>query len=110
MPVQSPPRTRRTQAERRASTRQRLVTATVTSLIELGHRATSTATIQRAAELTPGALHYHFPTKADLLAAAYLELVTTRHARITAAAAALPDSPDRVREAIRLIHDDATSP
>jgi AcrR family transcriptional regulator len=65
---------RRTQAERSAATRSRIVAATVESLIELGHAGTTTLEVQRRAEVSRGALLHHFPSRAELLVAAVDDL------------------------------------
>ena len=66
--------TRRTQAERSASTRARIIAATIDCLIELGHAGTTTLEVQRRAEVSRGALLHHFPSRAELLVAAVDDL------------------------------------
>lgn len=65
---------RRTQAERTAATRARIIDATIESLIELGHAGTTTLEVQRRAEVSRGALLHHFPSRAELLVAAVFQL------------------------------------
>ena len=60
---------RRTQAERRASTRKALLDAATACLIEDGYAGFSTTEIVKRAGLSQGALFKHFPTKDELLAA-----------------------------------------
>jgi AcrR family transcriptional regulator len=71
-------RVRRTQRERRESTRSRLLDATIESLVELGYSGTTTLEIERRAGVSRGARIHHYPTKASLLADAvdhlYLQL------------------------------------
>jgi AcrR family transcriptional regulator len=64
---------RRTQAERRASSRAKLVDATLACLAERGYAGASLPEIVRRAGLSNGALWRHFRSKADLLAAASME-------------------------------------
>ncbi|HET7736211.1 MAG TPA: TetR/AcrR family transcriptional regulator [Nocardioidaceae bacterium] len=64
------PGPRRTQAERRAETTDRVLAATIDCLVEQGYANTSTRHIARRAGLTVGAVQHHFPSKADLMAAA----------------------------------------
>src|SRR5437868_1550834 len=64
---------RRTQAERRASSRARLVDATLSCLAEFGYAGASLPEIVRRAGLSNGGLWRHFQSKADLLAAASIE-------------------------------------
>jgi len=66
----SRPAVRRTQAERRATTRQRLLEAAVASLVDAGHAGTTTTEVCRRAGVSQGALFKHFATKAELVAAA----------------------------------------
>lgn len=64
------PKVRRTQEERSAATRARLLDATIDSLIDLGYSATTTTVIADRAGVSRGAQLHHFPTKAELVAAA----------------------------------------
>jgi AcrR family transcriptional regulator len=61
---------RRTQEERSAAMRARLLDATIESLIDLGYSATTTTVIADRAGVSRGAQLHHFPTKAELVAAA----------------------------------------
>lgn len=60
-------RPRRTQAERRASTRAALLDATIQSLIKHGYARLTTNDIVRRAGVTRGAQAHHFTSKADLM-------------------------------------------
>jgi AcrR family transcriptional regulator len=66
----APERGRRTQAERRASTRAALLDAAIDCLVEEGYAHTTTRRIAERAGVTPGAVHHHFSAKAELLCAA----------------------------------------
>jgi len=66
----SAPKVRRTQVERSAAMRARLLDATIDSLIDLGYSATTTTVIADRAGVSRGAQLHHFPTKAELVAAA----------------------------------------
>lgn len=59
---------RRTQQERRASTRSALLDAAAQGIVEHGP-STSVADIARRANVSTGALQHHFSSKADLLVA-----------------------------------------
>jgi AcrR family transcriptional regulator len=61
---------RRTQAERRAGTRQALLDATIESLVAAGYAGTTTTGVCRRAGVSQGALFKHFASKAELVAAA----------------------------------------
>jgi AcrR family transcriptional regulator len=64
---------RRTQAERRATSRARLVEAALTCLAERGYAGATLPEIVRQAGMSNGALWRHFPSKAELLAATSFE-------------------------------------
>lgn len=64
-----PPRPRRSQAERSAGTRARLVAAAIDALNRLGFSATSTVLVADLARVSRGAMLHQFPTKALLMAA-----------------------------------------
>jgi AcrR family transcriptional regulator len=61
--------TRRTQAERRETTRTALLDAAIDCLVEHGYANTTTRRIAQRAGVTPGALQHHFASKAELLGA-----------------------------------------
>jgi AcrR family transcriptional regulator len=65
---------RRTQAERSAAMRGRIISAAIDSLVELGHAKTTTLEVQRRAGVSRGALLHHFPSRLELLVAAVDEL------------------------------------
>lgn len=60
-------RTRRTQAERSAATRQLLLDATIDCLFEHGYGATTTTLVAERAGISRGAMLHQFPAKADLM-------------------------------------------
>src|SRR4051812_35177250 len=86
---------RRTQAERRATSRAKLVEAALVCLAERGYSGASLPEIVRQAGMSNGALWRHFPSKAELLAAAALEA----EQRLLAAA---PSSPTAGKPAERI--------
>ncbi len=61
---------RRTQAERRARTRQALLDATIELLAEVGYAGVTSRAVAKRAGVTPGALQHHFDGRAQLVAAA----------------------------------------
>ena len=70
-----PPKTkRRTQEERSAETRRRLLNATIDLLIERGYARLTTADIAKRAGVSNGARVHHFRTKEDLVVAANREI------------------------------------
>ena len=95
---------RRTQAERRASTRAALVRATVECLVELGYARTTTQEVQSRAGVSRGALTHHFTTKADLMLAAVDHLYGEVSEGVRKAAVELPAEPvARIRLGVELI-------
>ncbi len=67
-------RTRRTQEERRAETRRKLIDATIIMLQDRGAAHMTMAEIAHKAGLTRGAIQYHFETPKDLLKATVAEI------------------------------------
>lgn len=95
---------RRTQAERRATTRDALVRATVESLVELGYARTTTQEVQRRAGVSRGALTHQFTAKSDLVLAAVEHLYEEFSASVRQAAADLPaESTARIRLGVELV-------
>lgn len=82
--TQDTERPTRTQAQRSAETRQKLLDATIDSLVELGYAGTSTQGIARRAGVSRGAQLHQFPTKVSLVVAAVEHLVEKRLAEILA--------------------------
>ena len=87
-----------TQAERSASTTDKLLGATVACLIERGYRGTSTLEVCRRAGVSRGAQLHHFPNKEALVAAAIEHLLAQRitelQARLESAPAGILDLED----------------
>jgi AcrR family transcriptional regulator len=59
----------RTQAERRARTRARLIEATIASIAEHGYQATTTRRVADLADSSLGALGHHFASRLELITA-----------------------------------------
>lgn len=68
-------RPRRTQAERSQDTRRRVCAATLDALADVGYQQISTSQIAALAKVSRGALTHQFPTRNDLLVAAFEFLV-----------------------------------
>jgi AcrR family transcriptional regulator len=85
-----PARQRRTQAERRASTRAALLDATIDCLVEDGYQGTTTTRIVERAGVSRGAQVHHFPTKAELVAEAVRRLAELRSEEVLAEAREVP--------------------
>lgn len=91
---------RRSQAERRAVTRQSLLDAAITCLTRDGYAKMSTNDVVRIAGVSRGALVHHFPTKAELAVAALDRWLDDRIAEFEEQFAALPPSERRAPGAI----------
>jgi len=72
----------RTQAQRTAEMRARLLDAAISCLIDKGYSGTSTQEISRRAGVSRGAQLHHFPTKESLVVAAVEHLVEQRLAEM----------------------------
>ena len=81
--------TRRTQAQRTAQTRQALLDAALSCLVDLGFARTTTTEVAGRAGVSLGALVHHFPAKSELLTATVAHLLERRLAEFRAAAAGL---------------------
>ncbi|MBX3484707.1 TetR/AcrR family transcriptional regulator [Phenylobacterium sp.] len=64
-----PKRPRRTQAERTATTRRKLIEAAIEILAESGYGAASTTAVADRAGVSRGSIFHNFPSKADLMLA-----------------------------------------
>ena len=94
---------RRTQAERRAATRERLLEAAVRCLETLGYARTTTTEVCRLAGVSQGALFKHFPSKAALMSAAAAHLFAELVADYRRQFARLPNGDGRFAAAIDLL-------
>ena len=93
---QAPPRERRSQTERTAETRERVMAAVVESIAEVGYPKTTANEIARRAGVTWGAVQHHFGDKDGILVAV-LEESFDRFAEL------LADHPDDLpKEALSL--------
>lgn len=101
---------RRTQEERSAATRARLLEAASACLLEHGYAETTIARIQEAAGLARGTLLHHFPTRADLMVAATVHLVEQRMAAFRDEALRISAEEDRLQAVIDLAWRDLSSP
>jgi len=101
---------RRTQAERRETTRAALLDAARELFAERGVTETSRDDIAERAGVTRGALYHHFPSK-NAVAVAVIEAFDEELAdRVVAAAARGTDPFDRLRRAARAYIDACAEP
>jgi AcrR family transcriptional regulator len=101
---------RRTQSERRAETRGRLLDATIESLLDVGYAGTTIRRVTELAGVSQGAQSHYFPHRVDLVASAFEQLAERREARYTERARELPDDPsERIRALLDLLWEDFSS-
>lgn len=98
----SPPQ-RRTQEERSAATRARLLDAAVACLVELGYGGTTTTVVAERAGVSRGAQLHHFATRAQLIGAAVQHVFQGLTDDYRAGFAAIPPGVDRVDAAVDLL-------
>src|SRR5438046_1922785 len=103
-------RVRRTQEERSAATRGKLMDATIECLVDLGYSATTTTVIAERAGVSRGAQLHHFPTKAELVAAAITDVAQRIGLELQTDAARLPSGADRPAVAVDLLWSRFTTP
>lgn len=84
-------------------TRERILDAAVTIVIEQGTARATTLEVQRRAGVSRGALLHHFPTHADLLSATVEGLVKRNEEAVLASLAKLEGTRDVVERAIRVL-------
>ncbi len=102
---------RRTQSERRAETRGRLLEATIESLIEVGYAGTTIRAVTERAGVSQGAQSHHFPHRVDLVASAFEHLAEQRSARYAERAGELSgDRAIRLRALLDMLWEDFSSP
>lgn len=87
------PRTRRTQAERRAATRGALLDATIDVLVDRGYAGLTTSIVCQRAGVTRGAQAHYFATKADLVVQALSHLTDRLVAELVAKPLDTADGP-----------------
>ncbi|GGN33667.1 AcrR family transcriptional regulator [Actinoplanes campanulatus] len=101
---------KRTQAQRSADTRAKVLEATVQCLVERGYAETTTAEVLARADVPRGTLLHHFPTKVDLLVGAVHHVTGRRVESLTAELAAIPPEADRLDALIDIIWRHFSSP
>ncbi len=102
---------RRSQEERSAATRERLLDATIGCLVDLGYAGTTTTEIVRRAGVSRGAQVHHFPTKGELVQEAVLHLARRQQEAIGDELTRPNDkNGDRVSQAIDALWSAYTGP
>ena len=111
MSVDAARRVRRSQSERRAETRGRLLDAAVESLIDVGYAGTTIRRVTELAGVSQGAQSHYFPRRVDLVAAAFERLAEQRIERYRERSRELSDDLDARRRALLdLLWEDFSSP
>jgi AcrR family transcriptional regulator len=103
-------RARRSQEERSAATRKRLLDATVECLSEVGYARTTTTEIAERAGVSRGAQLHHFPTKGDLVTTAVEHLFERRMEEFRSVFEALPAGVDHTAAAVDLLWSIVSGP
>lgn len=101
---------RRTQAERRASTRRALLDAARSLFAEKGYHGTAAEEIVRRAGVTRGALYHHFEDKKDLFRAVVDEMEDEIDEEIEEAERAATSLPEAVMAGYRAFIDAVLDP
>lgn len=86
---------RRTQAERSAAMRGRILEAAVTCLYKQGYGATTTVSVATTAKVSRGAMLHHFPSKADLMLATLAHVLALNAQSFLDASNAIADPWER---------------
>ncbi|UCE87503.1 MAG: TetR/AcrR family transcriptional regulator [Deltaproteobacteria bacterium] len=94
---------RRTQAQRSAETRNKLLEAGVDCLIDRGYAGTTTLEVCRRAGVSHGALLHHYGTREALLAATLDHLYARLRASVIERLRELPDESARVEALVDLM-------
>jgi AcrR family transcriptional regulator len=101
---------RRTQGERSAATRERLLDATIDCLVELGYAGTTTTEIVRRAGVSRGAQVHHFHTKAELVEHAIVHLSRRRREELRHELETAKANGDRFSLAVDLLAKSFSGP
>jgi AcrR family transcriptional regulator len=101
---------REPQQDRSRVTRQKLLEAALDSLAAVGYSATTVAVVAARAGVSRGAAQHHFPTRADLFAAAVEYMTEVRLTEIRQQATTLPSGAERTEAIVGLLADVYTGP
>ena len=104
------PRVRRTQDERTAETRARVLDAAIECLVDEGFAGTTTKRIAERTGISRGAQQHHFPKRHDLVIQAMTHLANRRLAELRADAQQLTNVEDRVERLLDLLQASFAGP
>ncbi|PXY23320.1 TetR family transcriptional regulator [Prauserella sp. PE36] len=102
--------TPRTRSQQREQTRQRLLEAAVSCLVDYGYAGTTTQRVQERAEVSRGALLHHFASKAELLVAAIHLIAEDRLNLIHAATDGIEPGPKAFSQVVSAIQTAMSGP
>ena len=105
VPITPSRRPRRTQEERSAATRAKLLDATIDCLVDYGYNGTTTAKVAERAGVTRGAQLHHFGSRNDLVIAAVQHLAARRSAEAVEQVGAVRASADPLGALFDLLWD-----
>jgi DNA-binding transcriptional regulator YbjK len=100
---------RRTQDERSAETRQKLLDATIRSLVDFGYPATTGRRVAELAGVSRGAQTHHYPQMSDLISDAVEHLAERRAKEFERRAADLRGTGEEVSGLVDLLWEDYSS-
>jgi AcrR family transcriptional regulator len=100
----------RTQEQRSAATKLKLLDATVACLIDLGYRGTTMAAVADRAGLSRGAQLHHFGDRQQIIAAAVVHLADKQLEELQDKAGRLAADGDRPRKALQMLADTVNGP
>ena len=106
----SPPVPVNGHAQRSASTRSKLIDATITCLFERGYAATTTVAVARVAGVSRGAMLHQFPTRVDLIISTAEHIVRDQDSRRRAVLRAVPRGVDRLNAITSVAWDTMNEP
>ncbi|GAA3533802.1 TetR/AcrR family transcriptional regulator [Nocardioides daeguensis] len=101
---------RRTQQERSAATRAKLLEAAYASLLERGYGATTVGEVQQRAGVARGTLLHHFPTRGSLMAGVVEDVVERRLRVLTAPGPDAGSAAASWGEMVDLVWDELRQP
>ncbi|MBA0046356.1 TetR/AcrR family transcriptional regulator [Mycobacteroides sp. LB1] len=102
---------RRTQAQRRAETRAKLIDAAIASVLEVGYSKTTVRRISDLAGVSSGGSRHFFPRKIDLVVEALEYSIRQRTAAVRESLDVLPiTEPERAEAVLDLVWKDYTDP
>ena len=103
-------RPRRSNADRSAATREKILNATIDCLYALGYHQTTTVVVTQRAGVSRGAMLHHFPSKADLMIAAMDHIRGRMGAAHAAKLAPIEDRRERFAALVDILWGEYSQP